>query len=336
MSRFIVRRLLALIPMLFLVLVIVFSLVRLIPGDPAVSLMGPGATQQQIDALRDQLGLDQPVLMQFFTYVGDVLRGDLGVSLKTGQPVADEIASRLPATLELSVMALLVAVVVGIPIGVLSAVRSNTSADHVIRLVSLLGVSMPAFLLALLLQIVFGTALGWLPVSGRLDPTIIDEPVTGFAVLDGIIAGDWAAVGSAVEHLILPTIVLAAFLAASIGRYVRSTMLDTMGEDYIRTARAKGLGRGAVVLGHGLRNSLLPTVTVIGLQFADMLGGAILTETVFSWPGIGRYMFEAINTRDYPVIQGATLVFALLFVITSIVVDVLYGVLDPRVRTKVG
>ncbi|OCJ16400.1 peptide ABC transporter permease [Rhizobium sp. AC44/96] len=334
MASFIIRRLVALIPVMCIVLVIVFSLVRLIPGDPAVTLLGPGATQAQIDALRVQLDLDQSVLLQFIHYVGGLLQGDFGISLKTGQPVAQEILLRLPATIELSVLAVIVAVIFGIPIGVLSAIRPNSFFDHVTRVMSLVGVSMPAFLLALILQLIFGTYLGWLPVSGRMSPFITSEPVTGFAIFDGIITGNFAAAWNALQHLILPTTVLAAFLAATLGRFVRNTMLDVMGEDFIRTAKAKGLRRSDVILNHGLRNSLLPAITVIGLKFAEMLGGAILTETIFAWPGIGRYMFEAIKNRDYPVIQGTTLVFALLFVITSIIVDVLYGVLDPRVRKK--
>lgn len=334
MASFILRRLIALIPVMAIVLVIVFSLVRMIPGDPAVTLLGPGATQDQIDALRAQLDLDQPVVLQFFNYVLGLLQGDFGFSLKTGLPVANEILTRLPATIELSVCAVIVAIIVGIPLGVLSAVRPNSLFDHVTRVGSLIGVSMPAFLLALILQLVFGTMLGWLPVSGRMSSFVTAQPVTGFAILDGIITGHFSAAWSAVQHLILPTAVLAAFLAATLGRFVRNTMLDVMGEDFIRTARAKGLHNADVVLNHGLRNSLLPAITVIGLKFAEMLGGAILTETIFAWPGIGRYMFEAIKNRDYPVIQGTTLVFALMFVLTSIIVDVLYGVLDPRVRHK--
>lgn len=334
MAGFIIRRLIALIPVMCIVLVIVFSLVRLIPGDPAVTLLGPGATQEQIDALRAQLGSGQPVFMQFMNYVSGLFQGNMGVSLKSGQPVAHEILVRLPATVELSVVAVIVAVIVGIPIGVLSAVRPNSIFDHVTRLASLVGVSMPAFLLALILQLIFATWLGWLPVSGRMSSFVTAETVTGFAILDGIITGNPAAAWSAVQHLILPTAVLAAFLAATLGRFVRNTMLDVMGEDFIRTAKAKGLRRADVVINHGLRNSLLPAITVIGLKFAEMLGGAILTETIFAWPGIGRFMFEAIKNRDYPVIQGTTLVFALLFVLTSIIVDLLYGVLDPRVRRK--
>lgn len=334
MASFIIRRLIALIPVMCIVLIIVFSLVRMIPGDPAVTLLGPGATQEQISALRSQLDLDQPVVLQFVNYVFGLFQGDFGFSLKTGQPVAHEILSRLPATIELSVLAVIVAIIVGIPLGVLSATRPNSIFDHVTRIASLVGVSMPAFLLALILQLIFGTYLGWLPVSGRMSSFVTAQSVTGFAILDGIITGNFDEAWSAVQHLILPTAVLAAFLAATLGRFVRNTMLDVMGEDFIRTAKAKGLRRSDVILKHGLRNSLLPAITVIGLKFAEMLGGAILTETIFAWPGIGRYMFEAIKNRDYPVIQGTTLVFALLFVLTSIVVDLLYGVLDPRVRKK--
>ncbi|MBB4144521.1 ABC transporter permease [Rhizobium rhizoryzae] len=336
MASFIIRRLIALIPVMCIVLVIVFSLVRIIPGDPATTLLGPGATQDQIEALRAQLNLDQPVLLQFYHYVVGLFVGDFGYSLKTGQPVAAEILQRLPATIELSVLAVIVAVIVGIPIGVLSAVRPNSMFDHVTRLVSLIGVSMPAFLLALILQLIFATSLGWLPVSGRVSPYLPIEHVTGFVILDGLLTGNVQGALSAIQHLILPTAVLAAFLAATLGRFVRNTMMDVMGEDFIRTAKAKGLRNRQVVLNHGLRNSLLPAVTIIGLKFAEMLGGAILTETIFAWPGIGRYMFEAIKNRDYPVIQGTTLVFALLFVLTSIIVDVLYGILDPRIRRKMG
>lgn len=334
MAGFLLRRLIALIPVLCIVLVIVFSLVRIIPGDPAVTLLGPGATQEQIETLRAQLNLDKPVPIQFFDYAIGLFQGDLGTSLKTGLPVMQEILLRLPATIELSVLAVIAAIAIGIPIGVLSATRPNSTFDHVTRIVSLIGVSMPAFLLALILQLVFGTWLGLLPVSGRMSAFIVAKPVTGFAVLDGLLTGNLAAAGSALRHLILPTAVLAAFLAATLARFVRNAMLEVMSEDFIRTARAKGLRPAQVTLTHGLRNSLLPAITVIGLKFAEMLGGAILTETIFAWPGIGRYMFEAIKNRDYPVIQGTTLVFALLFVATSIVVDLLYGLLDPRVRQK--
>jgi len=300
MLAFLIRRLVSLVPVLALVLVIVFSLVRLIPGDPATTLLGPGATDTQIAALRAQLNLDEPALLQFWHYLTGLAQGDLGTSLKSGEPVLSEVLLRLPATLEISVAAVLVAIVVGIPIGVLSATRANSAFDHVVRIVSLTGVSMPAFLLALLLQLVFASWLGWLPVSGRMSSYLFVDHVTGFALIDAWLSGEPGAVTSVLSHMILPVTVLAAFLAATIGRFVRAAMLETLGEDYVRTARAKGLSRREVIYNHALRTSLLPAITVVGLKFAEMLGGAILTETIFSWPGIGRFMFEAIRNRDYP------------------------------------
>ena len=334
MKKYFFSRLLSLIPVLVLVLVVVFSLSRVIPGDPAIALLGPGASNAQIAALHKQLKLDGPATTQFLSYAAGLFRGDMGTSLKSGRPVTREIMDRLPATLELSAVAMAMALLLGIPAGVWAALRHNGLADHVIRVVSLCGVSMPAFLLALILQLVFSIYLGWLPISGRLSPYIVSDPITGFAVLDGLLSGDLDNAWDAVLHLLLPSAVLAAFLAATVARFVRNSMIEVMGEDYIRTARAKGLGDRAIVFGHSLRNALLPAITVVGLSFAEMLGGAILTETVFSWPGIGRLMFDAIRNRDYPVIQGATLIFALLFVLTSLAVDVLYGLLDPRLRRK--
>ena len=334
MVRFLVDRLLSLVPVLALVLVVIFSLARIIPGDPAVTLLGPGANQEQISALRLQLHLDQPVTQQFLSYVTGLAHGDMGRSVKSGRPVFEEIMRRLPATLELSVMAMLMAIVVGIPIGVFSAVRANSWFDHLVRGISLVGVSTPAFLLALNHQLCFGIYMGWLPISGQTSSFIFTERVTGFALIDSLIAKDPPALWDAFLHLLLPTTVLAAFLAATIARFVRNSMLEVMGQDFIRTARAKGLSRYTVIFRHGLRNSLLAAITVIGMKFAEMLGGAILTETVFAWPGVGRFMFEAIKNRDYPVIQGATLVFAAMFVLTSLLVDLLYGRLDPRIRKK--
>ena len=336
MTRYALSRLIALAPVLALVLLIIFALARIIPGDPAVTLLGPGATREQIDMLRAQLRLDEPAPTQLFSYVAGLFQGDLGRSMKSGQPVLQEILLRLPATLELSILATLLAIAVGIPIGVLSAIRSNSAVDHVVRVVSLVGVSIPAFLFALILQLVFGIWLGWLPVSGRSSPFFIVEPLTGFAILDAVIWRDWELLGDALAHLILPTLVLAAFLGATLGRFVRNTMIEVMTEDYIRTARAKGLKEQAVLFGHGLRNALLPAITIVGLKFAEMLGGAILTETVFAWPGVGRFMFEAIRNRDYPVIQGATLLFALMFMLVSLLVDLLYGLIDPRIRRRMG
>ncbi len=332
MTRFLLGRVAGMLPVLALVLVIVFSLARMIPGDPAITLLGPGASDDQIAALRTQLKLDGPAPAQFVSYLVQLVHGDLGTSLKSGRPVSHELAQRFPATIELSLLATAIALVVGIPLGVWSAVRANTAVDHVLRVVSLAGVSMPAFLIALLLQLVLGIFLGWLPISGRHSPFDITETVTGFAVLDGLLTRDFEASWDALRHLVMPSLVLAAFLAAVLMRFVRSSMSEVMHLDYVRTARAKGASERTVLFVHALRNALLPAVTIVGLNFAEMLGGAILTETVFSWPGVGRYMFDAIRNRDYPVIQGTTLLFALVFISMALMVDVVYGLLDPRIR----
>lgn len=334
MNSFLGRRLVTAVPVLLLVLLMIYTLARSLPGDPAVALLGPDATQQQIGALRSQLKLDEPVYAQFAAYLHNLLRGDLGVSLKSGQPVLGEIAQRLPATLELTVLATLLGLLVGIPCGMLAAVREGRWLDQALRVLSLAGVSMPAFVLALLLQTVLSIDLGWLPISGRSSPWYISEPVTGLATLDFLLAGQPAAAWDALLHLVMPTLVLGSFLAAVVARYVRNSLLETLDEPFIRTARAKGLGEWRVISGHALRNALLPAITVIGLHFADMLGGAILTETVFAWPGVGRFMLDAIRNRDYPVIQGTTLVFALLYMLVSLAVDVFYGVADPRLRHR--
>jgi peptide/nickel transport system permease protein len=334
MVSYIARRILNALPVLFLVAVIIFALIRLIPGDPAVALLGEGATEQQVAALREQLRLDEPIWEQFIGYIGGLLQGDLGRSLRTGRPISEELLMRLPATIELSLFSLILAVVAGIPLGILSAAWANRPFDQVTRLLALVGVSAPAFWLALLLQVVFALYLGLLPVSGRLDVFLRPPRITGFYLLDALLLGDTRMFASAVRHLILPASVLAAFLAATIARLLRASMLEEIRQDYVRTAEAKGLSRSLVLMRHVVRNSLLPTLTLTALKFAELLGGAILTETVFAWPGMGRYMFEAIKSRDYPVIQGGTLIFALIFVLSSLVVDLLYGYLNPRIRMR--
>jgi peptide/nickel transport system permease protein len=332
MLVFAVRRLISAVPVLALVVVIIFSIVRLIPGDPAAALLGEGATDEQIEILRSQLHLDEPVTRQFVSYVSGLFRGNLGRSMRTNQPILQELLQRLPATIELAIVAMLLAVFIGIPIGIITGAWPNSPVDHVARVLALIGVSAPAFWLALFLQVLFAIYLGVLPVSGRFDPLLRPEPITGFLVLDGLLRGRADMVWDALRHLILPATVLTAFYGATIARFLRVSVRDAMSDDYVRTARAKGLGQRRVLMVHVVRNSLLPVVTIIGLKFAELLGGAILTETVFSWPGMGRYMFEAIKSRDYPVIQGGTLLFALIFVISSLVVDLLYGYLDPRIR----
>jgi len=334
MLEFTARRILYSIPALLLVLVIIFSLVRITPGDPAVALLGEGATEAQVKALREQLNLDLPMHEQFTRYVTGLLHGDLGTSMRTNRPILQELIQRLPATLELALFATLLALVVGIPLGILSAVYRNSWFDQAARLFSLVGVSVPAFWFAIILQIIFALLLGWLPVSGRLDPLVRPETVTGFLILDGLLTGDYDAAKDALRHILLPAAVLAAFYGATVARHLRANMLEVLSSDYIRTARGKGLAEVKVLLKHALQNAMLPVVTIIGLKFAELLGGAILTETVFSWPGMGRYMFEAIKVRDYPVIQGATLVFATIYMLSSLLVDLFYGVLDPRIRLK--
>lgn len=321
---------------LLVVATLIFLFVRLVPGDPAVALLGSGATNAQIQALRQQLGLDRTLPEQFATYLGGLLRGDLGASLRTNRPVAQELLQRLPATIELTVAALVSAIVVGIPIGLWSAYAANRLADHVIRIVSLVAVSAPVFWLALFAQVIFSVQLNLLPVSARLDPLLKAPAGTGFLLIDALAAGDMQVFGSALSHLVLPAGVLAAYLAAVIARMVRASTISEIRQDYARTARAKGLSRLGMVLKHALPNALLPAITLIGLKVAELLGGAILTETVFSWPGIGRYMFEAITNRDYPVIQGATLLFASGFILSSMAVDALYGALNPRIRAGRG
>jgi peptide/nickel transport system permease protein len=320
------------IAIMILVLLIVFFLTRLIPGDPAVTMLGPGATVEQVQALRRQLRLDQPQSIQFFSYLWGLLHGDLGVSLKTGKPVAQELAAKLPATLELSFVATLMAIAIGVPAGVWAARRPNTLVDHGLRISALAGVSIPAFLIAFTLQNLFGVYFRLFPVAGRTAAYLIEQPITGFAILDAILRGRPDDVLDAIRHIVLPAAVLASFLAATLSRFIRNTMVEALKQDYVRTARAKGLDEQAVVYGHALRNAALPALTIVGIQFGDMLGGAILTESVFSWPGVGRYMVEAIRNRDYPVIQSATLVFAALFILTSLIIDIISVSLDPRLR----
>lgn len=332
MLTFIIRRCLAALPALASVTVTIFLAVRLLPGDPAVTLLGEGATSAQIAALRAQLRLDEPLADQFVGYVSGLFQGDLGSSLRSGRPIVDELALRLPATIELSLAALVLALLAGVPLGLLSAVQAHRPADYLARLLALLGISAPVFWLALFAQICFALILGWLPVSGRLDPTLRPERITGFLLIDSLLLGDRRLLVSALRHLILPASVLAAFLGAALARLIRASVLDELEQDYARTARAKGLREGTILHGHVLRNALLPAVTFVGLKLAELLGGAILTETVFAWPGMGRYMFEAIKTRDYPVIQGGVLLFAVVFVISSLFVDLAYGLLNPRIR----
>ncbi len=334
MGRYIARRLLNLIPVLLGITLLVFTFLHLIPGDPAVVMAGERATPEQVAALREQLGLNQPLPLQYLIFLGNLLRFDFGTSIISGVPIAEEIRIRWPATFELSVGAMLVAVIVGIPAGVLAAVRKNSAVDNLMMSGSLLGVSLPVYWLGLLLIYLFAVNLHWLPPSGRLsiEAGFNFKPITGFYVLDALLQGNFKALQDVLAHLVLPALTLSTIPLAILARLTRSAMLEVLSQDYIRTARAKGLLERWVVFKHALKNALLPVVTIIGLQFGTLLGGAILTETIFSWPGIGSWIYEGILARDYPVVQGGVVFVAIAFVLINLLVDISYAFLDPRIQ----
>jgi peptide/nickel transport system permease protein len=332
MFRYFVKRLLTVVPVLIGVSMLVFGFIRLIPGDPAVTMLGERATPENTARLREQLGLNRPIHEQYLVFVGNALRGDLGTSVLRQEPVTREIIRRFPATIELSLGAILVALVIGVPAGIISAVRRNTWFDAGSMLVALTGVSMPIFWLALMLIFVFAVVLHWFPSGGRLAATSDFKPITNLLLLDTLLRGNLESFIEALRHLALPAIALGTIPMAIVARMTRSSMLEVLNHDYIRTARAKGLQERVVMVRHALRNALLPVITVIGLQVGILLSGAILTETVFAWPGIGRWLVDAIYARDYPIVQGVTLFIAIVFVVINLAVDVLYTWVDPRVR----
>ena len=304
MFDYTLRRLLIAVPAILGVIVVVFAMVRLAPGDPAVLLAGQFADQETIDRIRVRFGLDRPMHEQFVTFLGNLVQGDLGRSTRSNRPVVEDLATYFPHTLELAFGAILVAIAIGIPAGVISAVRRNTWADALVTFLALLGVSMPVFWFGLLAILFFSVNLGWFPVAGR----------------------------GTLLHLVLPAITLGVSSTAIITRMTRSSMLEVLDQDYVRTARAKGVLDRAVVLKHALRNALVPVVTIGGLEFGRLMAGAVLTETVFTWPGIGRLLVDSILARDYPVVQGAVLVIAISFIFVNLVVDLVYGAIDPRIR----
>ncbi|AET59510.1 ABC transporter permease [Paenibacillus terrae HPL-003] len=332
MNSYIVKRLAVLIPVLLGMTLIVFSIIHAIPGDPAETILGDKATEQSKQALREQLGLGKPWLQQYGTYLSELAHGDLGDSIRTRQPIAREMLPYLAATLELTVASMFFAIVVGMNAGIVSAWKRNSWFDYVSMVIALVGVSMPIFWLGLMEQWIFANKLHWLPSIGRMNSRDPVEAVTHLAVIDAMIGGRMEQVWAVIKHLILPSIALGTIPMAVIARITRSSMLEVMDSDYIRTARAKGLASFQVVYKHALKNAAIPVLTVIGLQTGSLLGGAVLTETIFAWPGIGRYIFEAISSRDYPVIQSGILIIAFLFVIINLIVDLLYAVLDRRIR----
>ncbi|HUP06653.1 MAG TPA: ABC transporter permease subunit [Caldimonas sp.] len=333
MLTFLLKRLGLVLPTFIGITLLVFALIRLIPGDPVEALSGErGMTAERHARLLHEFGLDRPLPVQYGDYVWRALHGDLGASTITQEPVAKEFAARFPATIELSLCAMLFALVVGLPAGVLAAVKRNSVVDYSVMGAALTGYSMPIFWWGLLLILTFSVWLGWTPVSGRIAIEYDIPARTGFMLIDAALSGDRGALRSAVSHLVLPAIALGTIPLAVIARMTRSSMLEVLREDYVRTARAKGAPAWRVVGVHALRNALIPVATVIGLQVGTLLAGAILTETIFSWPGIGKWLVEAIHRRDYPAVQGGILLSATVIIGVNLLVDVLYGVINPRIR----
>ncbi|XVV04099.1 ABC transporter permease [Actinosynnema sp. CA-248983] len=334
MLRFIVRRLLQAIPTLLILSLLVFAWLRSLPGGPAGALLGDKATPEKIDALNKVLGLDQPLIIQYFKFLGRTLTGDFGSSLISGEPVMTEIGRALPATIELSIAALLFAVVLGIPLGYLAASYRGRFLDNLTVIGTLVGVAVPVFFLGILLKQVFAQELALFPPSGRQDVTIDPTHVTNFAVLDGLLTQEWDAAGDALWHLVLPAIALSSIPLAVIVRITRASVLDVLNEDFVRTANAKGLQGSIVRRRHVLRNAMLPVSTTIGLQTGLLLGGAVLTERVFVWGGLGSLLAQGIERRDYPRLQALLLLAAVVYVLVNLLVDISYAIIDPRVRTS--
>ncbi|MHC5019283.1 MAG: ABC transporter permease [Planctomycetota bacterium] len=328
MATYILRRLLQVIPVLLGVLLIAFAAVRLTPGGPALAVLGEKATQAKIDQVNKENGWDKPIPVQFVTYVGQLCTGDLGRSFHTKRPILDDLKQKVPATIELALAAMLLAILLGIPAGILSSLKPGKPVDAATMSGALLGVSFPVFFLGMVLIISFPA----MPAGGRLPVTVDIDPITGLHLIDSLLQGDWSAFGAALRHLLLPALTLATVPLAVIARMTRSSLLEVLHDDYIRTARAKGLGGRAVVLRHALRNAAVPIVTVIGLNVGYLLAGAVLTETVFSWPGLGRYVVEAVKAADYNAVQAGLLVTAVSFVSMNLLVDIAYAWIDPRIR----
>ena len=345
MGTYMLRRLLGLIPVVLGISFLVFMLLRLIPGDPAIAMLGERSTEPQRQQIREQLGLNKPLLLntsgqgslfdsQYVLFMTKLARGDLGTSILRRTPVSGELRAFFPATVELAIASMLIASIVGITIGVLAATRRGSLIDAGSTTIALVGVSMPIFWLGLILQYIFAVNLKILPISQRLDPSLSSsfESITGLYVLDGILRGRPDVTVNALTHLVLPSIVLATVPLAIITRMTRSAMLDVLNQDYVRTAHAKGLADSVVTMRHAFKNALLPIITIIGLQLGLLLAGAILTETVFSWPGIGTWILLAIQGRDYPVVQGGVMFVAIIFVLVNFLVDISYAAFDPRIR----
>ncbi len=323
MTLFIIRRLLALIPVLLGVSTVVFFILHLTPGDPAQMMLGDFATREAVEQLREEMGLNEPLYVQYGLFIAGIAQGDLGRSITQRQPVITLIGQRLPATAELALSAILIALIIGVTAGIIAATRKNGAVDYLVTVTSLVGVSAPVFYLGLLLILFFALQLGWFPASGR-GPALLPA-------LGQLFTGDIGPITQSLKHLFLPALTLGLSFSALLARMTRATMLEVLELDFVRTARAKGLGARVVTLKHALRNAGIPLLTVIGLQFSALLGGSVLTETVFAWPGLGRLAVDAIFARDFPLVQGTVLTVAVIFVLVNLLIDALYGILDPRV-----
>ncbi len=348
MLRYSVQRFLSLIPTILGVTLIIFLLLRLIPGDPAVAMLGEHASQENVKRIREQMGLNRPLFLdrealergdissfvdsQYLRYLGRLVRGDLGNSIHRRVSISEELSARFPATIELALLSMLLAIVIGLPVGIASAARRGTLLDSISMIGALIGVSMPIFWLGLMEIMLFAIILKWLPSGGRLSHTIEVKRITNLIVLDSILTGNFAALINALKHLTLPALALSTIPMAIITRITRSSMLEVLQQDYIRTAHAKGLRESIVLTRHALKNAFLPVITIIGIQTSNLMAGAVLTETIFSWPGIGKWVYDAILGRDYPIVQSGTLLITIVIVVVNLLVDLSYAFLDPRIH----
>ena len=334
MLAYIIRRFLIMIPTLLGVTFIVFLMLHFTPGDPAELLMGERASEEALQAIREHLGLNEPLYVQYGMFLKQLMKGDLGETIWTRQDVWIEIKQRFPATIELSLVALFISCVFGMILGIVSATKQYSIFDYLSMLGALAGVSMPIFWLGLVFMLIFSLNLGWLPMSARLSVGVDLETITNFYVLDALLTRNWVALKDALWHIIMPAVTLSTIPTAIIARMTRSSMLEVLRQDYIKTAKAKGLSQFSVIFKHALRNALIPVVTTIGLQFGVLMAGAILTETIFAWPGVGKWMYDAVMQRDYMVIRSGTLFIATIFILINLCVDVLYAVINPRISVK--
>lgn len=333
--QYILRRLILTIPLLFGVTLIAFIISQAVPADPITANLGQKAMSDPkiVAAFQAEWGLDRPVHEQYLVYIGNLLQGNLGKSIKSRRPVSEDLKAFLPATIELATASIIFGVIVGLAFGLLSAVWRNTWVDHLVRVISLLGVSVPVFWLALLALFVLYARWQWFPGPGRIDIGLsAPNPITGLFTIDALLQGDWATLRNVLSHLMLPALVLGSYTTGLITRVTRSAMLDVLGEDYIRTARGKGLSAQVITLRHALRNAAIPVITVIGFSYGNLLAGTVLTESIFAWPGIGQYAYRASTSLDFPAIMGVSMVIAFIFILTNLIVDILYFILDPRLR----